>query len=294
MKKKLLEEAIMKNKLRSRKAAGCVVVAIALLLIPQTASAIFGFGDIVFDPTSWASLAEISSSNVSMLTKMTEEYAQLTKIYSNGTQIYGQAMAMSQRFTNKGMWMTSGMSMANQQVQSRYGETVNWASVMNGNPSGALAAYRNATLSLGDTSYISAGGAPGSSAHLANLASVEISDGSSTNCMNVIAQYRALQQANAQAVNNLQASQGDESDDTNSEIEQLNLINAAEAQKMMEMQSQGAVHTCLAEQQVVANTYQRNLQVESLNTNNHSIDLATNSPSGLTNVANTLNSYMPK
>ena len=50
-----------------------VIVTTALLLVPTPAAALFGLGDIVFDPTSYATLAKIWSSDASTLTKVTEE-----------------------------------------------------------------------------------------------------------------------------------------------------------------------------------------------------------------------------
>ena len=53
---------------------------------------------------------------------------------------------------------------------------------------------------------------------------------------------------------------------TNSEVEQLNLLNAAQAQQMSEMQSQAAMQVCLASQMTVANMQQRNAAAQDLNT----------------------------
>ena len=68
-----------------------------LLLLPTPAAALFGIGDVVFDPTSYATLAKIWSSDATTLTKVIEEVTQLGKIYGNAVQTYNQAMAMAQR-----------------------------------------------------------------------------------------------------------------------------------------------------------------------------------------------------
>ena len=49
-------------------------------------------------------------------------------------------------------------------------------------------------------------------------------------------------------------------------MQQLNLINAAEGQKMAEMQSQGNLQVCLAGQMTVANMERRNAAAEDMNT----------------------------
>src|SRR6185312_10904709 len=53
---------------------------------------------------------------------------------------------------------------------------------------------------------------------------------------------------------------------TNSEVQQLNLLNAAEAQKAAEMQNQGALQACVASQMAVANMERRNAAATDLNT----------------------------
>jgi len=60
--------------------------------------------------------------------------------------------------------------------------------------------------------------------------------------------------------------QFDNTDSTNSEVQQLNLINAAEGQKMAEMQSQGSLQVCVAGQMTVANMERRNAAAEDMNT----------------------------
>ena len=91
----------------------------------------------------------------------------------------------------------------------------------------------------------------GSSANLSNLASVEATDGSSTKCLSEIAEYRTAAQTNTLAIGQLQSADDDDGDGTNSEIEQLNLVNAAQAAALHEQQSQGALHACLVEQQIL-------------------------------------------
>ena len=106
-----------------------------LLLLPTPAAALFGFGDIVFDPTSYATLAKIWSSDATTLTKVTEEVGQLGQIYANAVQTYGQAMAMAQTSATQPMnWLTVGITAVNDATGNRFGEAANWAAMVNGNP----------------------------------------------------------------------------------------------------------------------------------------------------------------
>ena len=79
-------------------------------------------------------------------------------------------------------------------------------------------------------------------------------------------QYRNSRSENATPNRSLFSQQFDSTNATNSEVQQLNLLNAAEAQKLSEMQSQGSLHACLASQMTVANMERRNATVEDLNT----------------------------
>ena len=87
---------------------------------------------------------------------------------------------------------------------------------------------------------------------------IEISDSISPDCLTAVGQYRAGRTQNATANNTLAAQQLDSTTARTAEVEQLNLLNAAEAQKMSEMQSQGVLQACLASQMTVTNMQQRN------------------------------------
>lgn len=251
-----------------KKAKGFAILTAAslALILVQPAKAIFGLGDIVFDPTSYATLGTIASSNASMVSKMIQEYNQLIKIYTTNMQMYSHAMMMAQRISHpqRTMWMTLAQQQVNDRTRNLYGETAQWPSMLNGQPNWAGAAWSNSTLSLRSNPNLSSE-TLGSSAALAHVATVEAIDGSAEKCLATIAQYRAGAQANVTAYAALQSSQLDDSDATNSEIQQLNLINASQAQAMNEARNQGAVHACLVEQQVLANKAQRDSSVAHMN-----------------------------
>jgi hypothetical protein len=278
-------------------AIAAVITTVALLLLPTPAAALFGLGDIVFDPTSYATLAKIWSSNASTLTKVTEEVAQLGQIYANGVQTYKQALAMAQRvnqFTRLN-WLTVGITAVNDATANQFGEAANWAALVNGNAALASSVWKNATLPMNaNSSSFLSGETLGSSANLANLASVEASDGSSTKCLAEIAEYRSAAQTNTLAIAQLQSADDDDSDSTNSEIEQLNLVNAAQAAGLHEQQSQGAVHACLVEQQVLANTWQRNAAAEAMNSYGTAIVSRQADATEYGNVQETYYGYVPQ
>jgi hypothetical protein len=233
----------MKLNLKRRK---WLIAAGALLLAATPSFALFGIGDIVFDPTSYASL-------VSQLTTLETQYNMLKNNITH--------------FSWKQQWQTTLTALKNANVANMFGETagINVALNMN-SPSASLTGWKAATVYVnsGTSTYL-AGQSLGND-RMSQLAMVEISDGISPDCLTAIGQYRATRTQNATANSALAAQEVDGTDGTNTEVEQLNLLNAAEVQKMTEMQSQGTLQTCLASQMTVANMQQRNAAAQDLNT----------------------------
>lgn len=239
-----------------------------LLLVPFPAAGLFGLGDVVFDPTSYVTLGKIWSSNVSTYAKVTEEVAQLGKIYAQGMAMYNQAMAMAKRIQSlhRLKWKTVATAFIADETRNRYGETANWPITVNGSPAWAKTAWQTGTLLVnGNTDAFLRTELLGNSGALAQLASIEEQDGSASKCLATIAEYRTAINQNEAAIDSLQDDTDSDSDDNNSEIAQLNLVNGAQAAGLHEQRSQGALHACLAEQNIISNSWQRNAAAETLN-----------------------------
>ncbi|MDQ2832843.1 MAG: hypothetical protein M3Y50_03690 [Acidobacteriota bacterium] len=218
----------------------------ALVLTATPSFALFGIGDIVFDPTSYASL-------VSQLTTLQTQYTMLKNNIEH--------------FSFKQQWQTTLHTLENVNVRNRFGETNGMTTALNSNsPSASTASWTAATVPVSSdlSTYVSSQ-TPGSS-QMAQPAMIEMSDAVSPDCLTAVGQYRSARALNTTANSSLTANQFDSSTGTNSEVQQLNLLNAAEAQKMTEMQSQGTIQTCLASQMAVTNMQQRNAAATDLNT----------------------------
>jgi len=122
---------------------------------------------------------------------------------------------------------------------------------------------------------------------------IEASDSVSPDCLTAIGQYRAARAQNAVANNSLTSKQFDGSTATNSEVEQLNLLNAAAAQKMSEMESQGILQACLASEMAVGNMQQRNAAALDLNTAAYVAQQRAADDTSAANEGNTWDSYLP-
>ena len=217
-----------------------------LLLATATPSfALFGLGDIVFDPTNYAEL----------ITQATTAYNQLQTMEHN-----------LQHFSFKQAWTTSLSQLQKANVQSSFGETEGMNTALNSDSApAATTAWKNATTSVDTNGTVYVAGLDPASAGRSQLAMIEMSDSVSPDCINAIGAYRAARNANQQAESDLQQRQLDDDDDTNTEVEQLNLLNASQVQQINEAQAQGTLHACLASQMAVANMQQRNASAQDLN-----------------------------
>jgi hypothetical protein len=218
----------------------------ALLLTATPSFALFGIGDIVFDPTSYASL-------VSQLTTLETQYTMLKNNIEH--------------FSVKQQWQTTLTALKNANVKNMFGETNGMTTAFNSNsPSASSAGWRAATIPVSSDMPTYLGTQTPGSPQLSQLAMIEMSDSVSPDCITAVGQYRVARTQNTTATGSLAANQLDTTTGTNSEVQQLNLLNAAEAQKMSEMQNQGVLQACLASQMAVTNMQQRNAAATDLNT----------------------------
>ena len=218
----------------------------ALILTATPSFALFGLGDIVFDPTSYGSL-------IQQLTTLQMQY---NMVKNNLTH-----------FSFKQQWQTTLYAMENVNVADLFGETAGMSTALNNNsPSASSTAWKAATITMNGNapSYLASQSL--GSARTSQLALIETSDAVSPDCLTAVGQYRGDRAANAAANNSLLSQQFDGGNDTNSELQQLNLLNASDAQRLSEMHSQVTLQACLASQMTVANMERRNAAVEDLNT----------------------------
>ena len=229
-------------KLRRNLLAGSVVFG----LVATPSFALFGIGDIVFDPTNYAELI-----------------TQATTAWSH----YQAFMSNVQHFSWKQGWQTERNQLTHIPFGNVFGETNGMdAALASNNPTAAQTAWQNSTEQVNDDATTYLASQPAGGAARSQLAMVESSDATSTACLNAVGAYNAATLANSSAESDLQGSQLDGDDETNSEVQQLNLVNAAQAQQLVEMKQQGILHACLAQQMATANMQQRNAAAHDLNT----------------------------
>lgn len=258
-----------------------LVVGVVALATATPSFALFGLGDIVFDPTSYASLVS--------------QLSQLKMMYTTASNQYTSFKNNVVNFSIKSQWQVALNQLKNVQVRNTYGETNGMTAALDQNSTtAATTAWTNTgeALSSSTNTYL-AGQAAGNSDKLTQLAIVETSDTISPDCLNAVGSYRAARAASVTANASLQANQLDGSSSTNSEVQQLNLVNASQAQQLNEQQAQGALHACIAQQMTVQNMQQRNVMAHDLNLQASVDAQRTAHPTAYVNSSGTYTDYLP-
>lgn len=264
--------------------AGAALVSFAVV----RSDAQFGFGGVVLDPTQSAhavtqianegkslanqatQIAQGSEANMTLgqqLATNVQLAATATKDYMQAVTLYNTVYANLRYFNSKAIWQTVQNQLTLANFANKYGETAGLQAALGGSPSTSGAAWRTLNTLLAATSTgFWQNEIVGSSNRLATLARIEAIDGVATHCLAAVGTYNAARTANVGAVTSLQDTEADDSNGTNTEIEQLNLINAANAQSMNERQGQGQLQACMAEQAAIGNLQQRTAATQDLNT----------------------------
>jgi len=259
--------------LRLALAGGLIAIASAMPAHAQ-------FGGIVFDPTQSAHATEQIFNEARSLSNQAQQIASsqeqnLTlsqqliqdvqmagtalKIYSQSVTTYNTMVNNLKHFNSKQIWRTAESALMAASVQNRYGETSGLQAQLNGQSQNASAVWKIMNLAISGTSSAFWGTEiVGASDRLSTLAHIEAMDAASTQCLAAVGSYNAGRAANQTASSSLDDEEFDDSDATNSEVEQLNLTNLNNAQRLQEAHNQGQLQSCLAAQAAVNNMDKRN------------------------------------
>lgn len=230
-----------------------------LAVNPQPILALFGFGDIVFDPSSWASLGEIWSQDISNGAKLVQTYNQTVKIVENGLQMYALATQMAQRVQNKNVWRMAAFAVGDEVAQQHYNETINFNAVMNGDVLNAGRAWHDSTLYGGNAGYLGTVTAT-NSRRMAEFATIQMLDATSQRCAQILGNYKQIQDTNQNAEDKLESDTLDQSDAKNAMVSVLNVLSGGNIHLRTQEKANGNLQACLAEQ----NTLQAKVQRDKL------------------------------
>jgi hypothetical protein len=237
-----------------------LISAVVLVVAAVPALAIFGLGDIVFDP---ANLEEA----VQEFAELEQQYTQLVQTYQMIKSQYDHMiwMAKTDPVNMFLRYRAIATPWTSSSATNTYGTTASWESAINSGQ-GVYSGYSASTEPLG--TY---GGAVANipADQLERLekdyGTVELSDGASRATMQLLGQLRANAPAVETAISNLENDSLSSDPNMNTEIAVLNKINAAHIVSLRNTQDANKLLTALAESQIVAAKRERDAEARAFN-----------------------------
>ena len=271
------------------------------------------FGGVTFDPTQSAhaliqitkeekglvaqaeQIAQGSQQNLTLTAQLTQDInmaGTALKMYQQSITTYNTIFNNLKYFNSKSIWKTAENALMNTSVQNSYGETAGLQSQLNGESQNSGLVWKIMQLAVsGTSSGFWRHEVVGNSQRLTTLAHIEAMDAASSQCLAASGAYQASRTANLQANSALNTSVNDTGDATNSEVEQLNLLNLSDSQRAEEEHAQGQLHACMASQAAVANMEQRTVASLAINDANNKYTQQANNPTYLGNGSSTWTTY---
>ena len=245
------------TKTRIKKWIAGTLLAVGL---SSPALAIFGFGDIVFDPSNFAKAVE-------QLVEMQRQYEQLVETYHMVRRQYEHLVWMSRRVpVNMGArYRAMATPWRPASAGNTYQTTGGWIASIN-TGAAAAAGYAQATQ------HLSAYGAT-----LANIpdgqrdrvkksyATVELTDGANLHGIETIGRLRADAAAFENSIRNLEEDSLSPEPEMNTEIAVLNKINAAGVIAVRSAQNANQLLVALAEAKIVEAKRIRDAEAQAIN-----------------------------
>jgi len=271
------------------------------------------FGGVVLDPTQSAhAVIQIGNEGKSLVNQATRiaqgSQANLTlsqqliqdvqmagtalKIYNQSITTYNTIFNNLKYFNTKQIWKTAENALMNSSVQNSYGETSGLQAQLNGQGQNASTVWKIMNLAISSTSSSFWGNQiVGASDRLSTLAHIEAMDAASTQCLAAVGAYNASRTTNLPANTALNTSIYDTTASTNSEVEQLNLINISNSQRMEEQHAQGQLQACMAAQNAVNNMDKRNAASLTINDASYKLTQQASNPTYAGNESSTWTTY---
>jgi len=227
-----------------------------------TASAQFGFGGIVYDPTNYHNALLRYYQLQQQLIQLRNSYAQLVSQYRLALQMARNLQNMPARYRAQFSQWRNGMA------TDTYSNTTGW---INGANSGlfptVLSGYQQATTRLGtyDPNTLSGMTADELARVKSQYASVELADGANTIALTTIGAIRGNAQMLETRINNLEQDSLSGDSGLNSEVQVLNKINATNVLTLRSIQDSNKLLASLLEQQTIAAKQQREMTANAIN-----------------------------
>lgn len=240
------------------------------------------FGGVFTDPVQ-------SGHAAIQINKAIQQYEATMSHLRTAILTYQLAYANIRAFGSKQAWKGYAMSIYYPLAPDFYGEMHGWNQTNYGfNP---LAVWQGVSVAVHPAQRTAAPTNGVATPTSANLATVDIADGTSVAAMQTIADARRTQAANAATLNRYETTVMDTTAQTNSEIEQLNLATTGIALQNRQTANQNALLTTIAEQQMVANKVHRDRLAADINSKSQQDAYAATEPVAWGNTAKTISSW---
>jgi type IV secretion system protein TrbJ len=236
------------------------VVAVVSLSLVHPVFAIFGFGDIVFDPSVFAQA-------VQQVVRLEQQYIQLVETYQMIQKQYEHLKWMAKRVPvdMAARYRAAMAPWQNSSATSTYGTTDAWLTGINTGVD-ASAGYAAAVQRLG--TYGEAFGnipADQQARVRTEYGTVELTDGANIEAIETIGRLRANARAVEAAIQGLETDSLSGDPDMNTEIAVLNKINAANLIQIHSAQDTNKLLVALAEEQVIDAKRKRDAEARAIN-----------------------------
>jgi type IV secretion system protein TrbJ len=232
-----------------------LALALGLIFFAAPLWALFGIGDIVFDPTSYANA-------ILMLAELVKNYNQLQLQYELQSWLAKAVpVDMSTRYrTTSAAWY--GLQVPSDQ----FGNLSSWVQEVN-QGGHAQTAYNNAAVTLKPYGSALAQLATEERAKVASeYASTELADGTNVQTMETVGMLRANATAVDRAISDLQSDSLSQDPAMNTEVGVLNKINAAAIASLRSSRDSNRMLLSVLEQQLVQSKRTRDSEASEINT----------------------------
>jgi type IV secretion system protein TrbJ len=257
--------------------ATCLVV----LLVPTCAYAIFGLGDIVFDPSNYA--------------EAVAEFGQDVQILQQAIQTYNLVQSELRMISSR-PWQTIATTLGSIPIQDLGPEAGPAAQAIvtaaNG-VSDPSSAWLNGTMAM-PMNIVNAALSSGltNTSAPANTTAVQMTDAFATDALSTIGTFRDNEPMLTTALANLQTAQESTDPADNTPVAQQNISNGILLQLLKLQLSTASLHAVTSEQLAAANSWQRNTAAEAIIMESTAINSRNTTPADYSNTAATLTDYL--
>ncbi len=242
---------------RKRMLVVCLLIG---TLAARPALALFGLGDIVFDPSNF-------EEAVQQLLQMEQQYAQLVQTYGVIANQYAHMLQMAKAVPVNmvARYKALATPWRNVSATNTYGTTAGWINGIN-TGAGVASGYARAVQTLTDYG-VALGNLPADQLERVKTgyATVELTDGANQEGIETLGRLRANAPAVATAIQGLEADSLSLDPSMNTEIAVLNKINAANVIAIRGTQDTNQLLVTLAEQQIIDAKRKRDAEAQAIN-----------------------------